>query len=724
MSSKSKTTLCFLIALFVELFLIGEFFYCLRLPECFPFSVCLVRFIVCSIICFSGFVCSFYYSDNFDTRPIIFFLYSYSAFLFCYDFATSGSVIYPDFVYIFNDLFGFLVFIFCMTFISRAFKNSKKNSLYKKRIFFLYIIFALLFVIKYLFIFFKQTWSVSNNPFNSIIGITLLFLLIATISLFVYLLKASSRVATMMLRYLILGIFLSFSSGMMFTIKNAVAGIPAFNDAEIISMVIGSSFLAICVLFSFFQFKSEKVNIVIRKILSFLVFAEIAVITLYFCNTYLNVIAFDIAVTVFILLSPVLYRLLFIPINTYLSLENKTTIAALKEFEEKISQVDDIDKIFAISGEELKKQLDSRHVFIRVKDAKGAETTVYSDTTEFRIKIQLAKFDNEKGKKTSGVIRFKDGSLVYVVLTNIEYTIYFYIGKKVNNDFYLPSEISYTQRYINIIYQQLISEYSKDVSKELESVSKHSKQLDQELLLAANVQQSFYPKNVESFNKWEVQSYCKAMAGVSGDLYDFYSNENELKGVGVFDVSGHGIASGLVTMLVRNIIQKEFYKNLNKPLDEVMFIIDERFKREKNEIQNFMSGILLRFNDNKVEFSNGGHPYPIIYKKKTDSLFFMDKEFLPTGTFIGFNDFIQPEFHCKTMDFEPGDEIILYTDGINEALNENREQYNYKRLLETVQKNIKEDIKTQKEKLLEDVTNFVGSAPANDDITFVILRRM
>ena len=73
----------------------------------------------------------------------------------------------------------------------------------------------------------------------------------------------------------------------------------------------------------------------------------------------------------------------------------------------------------------------------------------------------------------------------------------------------------------------------------------------------------------------------KPLAGVSGDLYDIFYTGNHLNGLGIFDVSGHGISSGLVTMLVKNIIEQEFHDGSNEKLEDVMYIINDRLIEEK-----------------------------------------------------------------------------------------------------------------------------------------------
>ena len=64
--------------------------------------------------------------------------------------------------------------------------------------------------------------------------------------------------------------------------------------------------------------------------------------------------------------------------------------------------------------------------------------------------------------------------------------------------------------------------------------------------MAAVIQQSFFRQDVKNIKKYEVAYFSRPMVGVSGDLYDFYKTGDKLDGLGVFDVSGHGISSGLV----------------------------------------------------------------------------------------------------------------------------------------------------------------------------------
>ena len=181
----------------------------------------------------------------------------------------------------------------------------------------------------------------------------------------------------------------------------------------------------------------------------------------------------------------------------------------------------------------------------------------------------------------------------------------------------------------------------------------HSDSLENEIKMAAVIQQNFFRQEIDDIKKYEVAYFSRAMVGVSGDLFDFYKSGEKLDGLGVFDVSGHGISSGLVTMLVKNIIHQEFYKQNDEELWEILNRINDRVIEEKGEIQNYLTGILVRLYENKIELVDAGHPAPILYKKKTGECSYVKLSERSVGV-IGIADF--PVYYESLFyDFEDGD---------------------------------------------------------------------
>lgn len=266
-------------------------------------------------------------------------------------------------------------------------------------------------------------------------------------------------------------------------------------------------------------------------------------------------------------------------------------------------------------------------------------------------------------------------------------------------------------------WNSLIKEFTLEKVK-----NSHIESMEKEIELAAFVQASFTKNKYPDLDNYEISYYSKAMAGVSGDMYDFYTQGKKLKGVGIFDVSGHGIASGLVTMLVRNIIQQEFHQNNDKPLYEVMEIIDKRIKKEKRNIENYLTGILLRMEGNKIKIINAGHPSPILFKKKTFECSFFDEKRQFSSSVIGLSS-IEPFFQETSFEMNSGDELILYTDGIKEALNSEHAEYGSTRIISSVKNAVQNDFENQIHIILSDMGHFTKNIEQSDDITIVIIRK-
>lgn len=255
------------------------------------------------------------------------------------------------------------------------------------------------------------------------------------------------------------------------------------------------------------------------------------------------------------------------------------------------------------------------------------------------------------------------------------------------------------------------------------SEHEYKENIENELRLAQVVQQSFFKHNETIYDDWTVAYYNKPMAGVSGDFLDIYSNGNKLDGIGIFDVSGHGIASGLVTMLVKNIIFQEFYNGTNDKLKSIIDRINIRYIKEKGNIENYLTGILARISENEIEFLNAGHAMPIYYNAKEDSADFVTSpdSAMAFGA-IGLPD-IPTNFITHKVTMSPGDELIFFTDGVTDAQNSRNEDFGKDKLLKSIFRNADRPLTTQVNCIVSDILTFIGDKPQNDDITIIILKK-
>ncbi len=277
--------------------------------------------------------------------------------------------------------------------------------------------------------------------------------------------------------------------------------------------------------------------------------------------------------------------------------------------------------------------------------------------------------------------------------------------------------------FVLILYFLSLKRWSTEKENFLHNRSEYEykENIENEIRLAQVVQQSFFKHNETIYDDWAISYYNKPMAGVSGDFLDIYSTENKLDGIGIFDVSGHGIASGLVTMLVKNIIFQEFQNGRSDKLKSIIDRINIRYIKEKGNIENYLTGILARLNGNKVEFINAGHSMPIFYSTQEDSAKFIEDDNTAFGA-IGLPD-LPTNFISHTVEMSRGDELIFFTDGATEATNKQGEDFGKDRLLKSIFRNADRPLTTQVNCIVSDILTFIGNRPQNDDITIIILKK-
>lgn len=248
----------------------------------------------------------------------------------------------------------------------------------------------------------------------------------------------------------------------------------------------------------------------------------------------------------------------------------------------------------------------------------------------------------------------------------------------------------------------------------------------------SHVQHNFLPARSKVFKGWELAIYYKPLDNnVSGDLYDYYSTDSSLDGLGIFDVSGHGIPAGLMTILAKGIISQHFLNGLEyqEPISDILKEINKTYIKEKVNIDNYITGILFRFSEFNskgicsVELANAGHPGPLLYDAKQNEVIEL-KYSDPTQQYgiIGIEglDVSFPPVSCR-MDTD--DIIVCYTDGLSEALNPERDEYSKNRIMNFIKNNNSYTAQEILDKLVDDLTTFCDGYKQSDDITIVVLKR-
>ena len=269
-----------------------------------------------------------------------------------------------------------------------------------------------------------------------------------------------------------------------------------------------------------------------------------------------------------------------------------------------------------------------------------------------------------------------------------------------------------------------LSESNQHLEEANEQLAEINRRSERDMALAVNVQRNFYPKSAPKVKDWDVAYVFNPMAGVSGDLYDFFYEGDKLKGCCLFDVSGHGIASGLVTMLSKTIITREFENGKDEKVAKIMGNISESIGNDKGEIENYLTGVLLRLNGNYVEYVNGGHPALLCRSgasgRVTPALIEGESS---GGSLIGI-PYLPPDFNGINFNVKSGDTLMIYTDCLYESRNAQGDELEADGVVKLFSQVGNGSAQEQLDNLLRLFKEFTGDVPLNDDLTVIMLKKL
>jgi serine phosphatase RsbU (regulator of sigma subunit) len=274
-----------------------------------------------------------------------------------------------------------------------------------------------------------------------------------------------------------------------------------------------------------------------------------------------------------------------------------------------------------------------------------------------------------------------------------------------------------------------------DAKSEVEKVNENLIRLNKELgrsnirheidmQMAANVQSAFLPGIAPQSEDYDIALMFLPMYGVSGDFYDFYRDKEAICGAGLFDVSGHGISSGLLTLLARSIIEKNFTDNQNENLGALMDRINASLIKEIGQAGIYLTGILLRLGDSFVEYANGGHP-ELIFKSSEEKYCrrVLSPEGSIAGPLMGIAS-IKGNFKSIKLKLNKNDCLLAYTDGFSDTQDSNGIPYDEKRIIESFEVAPDRTADEILDFLIEDFYRYIKVKDRiRDDMTLVVIKK-
>lgn len=240
--------------------------------------------------------------------------------------------------------------------------------------------------------------------------------------------------------------------------------------------------------------------------------------------------------------------------------------------------------------------------------------------------------------------------------------------------------------------------------------------LQNELDVASKIQQSILPTQFPKATEFEVYANMEPARNVGGDFYDIFMLEDSHVGLAIADVSDKGVPASLFMMSSRTLLKGTAIGvpapgNVLKDVNDLLY--------EENDTSMFVTVIYAVYSPSTGTFmyANGGHNPPLIIHKDGSSTLLPPIGGIALGIAPGMM------FPQDTVTLEPGDTLMLYTDGVTEAMNADREEFGMERMQQVFADQPPANSKEATEMIFEAVHAFAGDTPQSDDITCLTISR-
>ena len=270
-------------------------------------------------------------------------------------------------------------------------------------------------------------------------------------------------------------------------------------------------------------------------------------------------------------------------------------------------------------------------------------------------------------------------------------------------------------RYIlNIIATALTSKLHE------RQLSETKKNLIADIDKAKQIQRSILPEHELVFHKYDIFGATVPAEIIGGDFFDYLSigNNDDRLGIVVGDAASKGLGAAAEAMYISGAVRmaSAFEIKISPLMYRMNMLINKIFSDDKfatmfyGEISNDKKGLCL--------YANAGHNPPMFYRKKTEEIILLN----PTGPLLG--PAPHSKFETDSINFNEGDLLVIYSDGIVEAANDKYDLYSEERLEKIIKENADKSSKEIVFSIYQDVIEFSTSeSQYQDDKTLVVIKK-
>ena len=253
--------------------------------------------------------------------------------------------------------------------------------------------------------------------------------------------------------------------------------------------------------------------------------------------------------------------------------------------------------------------------------------------------------------------------------------------------------------------------------------------IEQEMAVARQIQESFLPRTLAQPAGWQVGAYSRGAQAVGGDFYDCIELGNGRLGLVVADACGKGVTAALFVALSRSLLraaslapwifQGGMIHDIENILTGALWLVNDYICREHAESNMFITLFyaILNPSNGALAYVNAGHNPPLQIDDSGQHIHELQEGTLPIGIMAS------QEFPVQHAHIAPGERLILFTDGITEAMNAAGEPFNDDRLHAVLREGVGQSSHDLVSLVIRQVDAYVAGAPQADDITLMVVSR-
>jgi len=262
--------------------------------------------------------------------------------------------------------------------------------------------------------------------------------------------------------------------------------------------------------------------------------------------------------------------------------------------------------------------------------------------------------------------------------------------------------------------EQLVAERTEELRRSMDELNKANILMREELEMAKVVQQSIIPKIFPETDIMNISGYYMPMEDLGGDYYDIIEINEEKMAFVIADVCGHGVPSALVTTMAKMSFRNN--SNAHATPDEVVTAVNKELLSVIKGTGYYLTAFycIIDTINGKMEYTSAGHPDIFLIRNNKEFISLKSNSF-----YIGLKDM---KFKANEINLVLGDKLIMYTDGITEAMDKDGNLFGDERFIEVLTEYVENTpIKELVHKVIEKIDEFTGGRPAADDRTILLI---